>query len=184
MVPSLLFQQFWQRMRNWRLEPERVHDEDASHVGTLLTDKELEQLLNGFHVTLHGPAPFPHEEGEARLTLLQRSRNYEALYKVDLVIEEGNRLLVNGTLSEEMAASTELALRIGLALGHLKHLPSVSRRVEMRRQIKATLRTPRRVATDQLTRHRDRLIEVALFHLEKRTHPVSKQREGDEVVDW
>ncbi|GHO98658.1 hypothetical protein KSF_087060 [Reticulibacter mediterranei] len=85
MIPSLLFHRLWQRVRNWRLEPARVHGDVTSHSGTLLTDKELEQLLNGFHVTLYGSAPSPHEEGEARLTLLQRSRHYEALYKVDLV---------------------------------------------------------------------------------------------------
>jgi len=103
------------------------------------------------------------------------------LHQASFWMEEGNRLRENGTLSEEIALSTELALRIGLALGHLKHPISVPRRVELRRQIKTTLRSPHRVAADQLTRHIDRLIGVALFHLERQAHPVYKQRD---VVEW
>jgi hypothetical protein len=73
-------------MQNWwRLEPGSVREGTASQVGMPLTDEELERFLNGFHVTLHGQASSPHEEQKGSLTLLQRSRDYEALYKVDLV---------------------------------------------------------------------------------------------------
>ncbi|GHO98656.1 hypothetical protein KSF_087040 [Reticulibacter mediterranei] len=101
------------------------------------------------------------------------------LHQASFWIEEGNRLRENGTLSEEMAVSTELALRIGLALGRLGQPPSVPRRVQMCRQIKARLRAPHTLAADQLTRRIDRMIEVALFHLERRSHPSRKEREED-----
>src|SRR3954463_14372385 len=91
------------------------------------------------------------------------------LHLVEAWIEDGRTLLENGTLSE-MAVSTELALRVGLALGQFGQSPSVSQRVKIRRQIKATLRAPKELSADHLTRRIDRLIDVAVFHLEKRSY--------------
>jgi hypothetical protein len=97
------------------------------------------------------------------------------LRRVEAWIEDGRMLLVDGTLSAGMPLSMELALRIGVALGRLGQSPSVSRRVAMRRQIKARLRAPHRLAADHLMRKMDQIIDVAVFHLEKRSHPLSNQ---------
>lgn len=98
------------------------------------------------------------------------------LHLVDAWIEDGSTLLESGTLSE-MAISTELALRVGLALGRLGQPPSVPQRVKIRRQIKAVLRSPDGLSSDQLMRRMDRLIDAAVFSLEKRSHPFRKERE-------
>jgi hypothetical protein len=103
------------------------------------------------------------------------------LRQAEAWIEEGRALLVQGTLSAEMAVSTELALRIGLFLGQLGQSPSISRRVEMRRQIKARLHAPHRLSSDHLMQRMDRMIDVALFHLERRPHPFRKEREDAEM---
>jgi hypothetical protein len=90
--PSLLHR-LWRHVQIWR-RPEREaknreSQEQASPRSSdgVFTEQLFEDFLNGLGVTLRGErmVSLRQETEMTGLTLLQRSRDYEALYKVDLV---------------------------------------------------------------------------------------------------
>lgn len=90
--PSLIHR-LWRALRRWwqawKDHPllEETAQVDRKHPIadelSLLPAHELEHFLNTLGVTLEGRTPVVNQQ--QRITVLQRSRNYDALYRIDLV---------------------------------------------------------------------------------------------------